>query len=239
MTFLSAFLLGILASAHCAAMCSGLHQAVQPSGLLLSKERLAQHVVALNAGRIFSYVFIGSVLAGFGFAFSELFALQSTTHFARVATAVVLLLIGAQLVLHKTSFFSLLEPVANRIWSAISPLLPKQASDKLAQTFVRGFILGFLPCGLLYAVFLTAALTGEPLRGAEVMMGFGMGTLPSLTLSGLLWLRFKRWFHDKKVRIAGGLFYLMGGVLMLSAPSVVSAEFASNYPGLISLVFCT
>ena len=43
-----------------------------------------------------------------------------------------------------------------------------------------GLCWGFLPCGLVYSVLLTASAAGSPLSGAAVMFAFGLGTLPSM-----------------------------------------------------------
>lgn len=49
-----------------------------------------------------------------------------------------------------------------------------------------GLVLGFLPCGFLYAALMAAAATGQPLAGTLAMIGFGIGTLPALVTVGVL-----------------------------------------------------
>ena len=43
-----------------------------------------------------------------------------------------------------------------------------------------GVCWGFLPCGLVYTVLITAASTGHAAAGAITMIAFGMGTLPAM-----------------------------------------------------------
>jgi uncharacterized protein len=43
-----------------------------------------------------------------------------------------------------------------------------------------GVLLGFLPCGLIYAMLGKAASTGSPVDGALTMFAFGVGTAPAL-----------------------------------------------------------
>jgi sulfite exporter TauE/SafE len=43
-----------------------------------------------------------------------------------------------------------------------------------------GALTPFLPCGLLYGMFLAAIATGTPLGGALVMLAFSLGAVPAL-----------------------------------------------------------
>jgi len=51
-----------------------------------------------------------------------------------------------------------------------------------------GFCSPLLPCGPLYMIFGLAFFSGNPLRGAEFAIGFGLGTIP------LLWLAQSQFF---------------------------------------------
>lgn len=48
-----------------------------------------------------------------------------------------------------------------------------------------GLVLGFLPCGLVYAALAAALASGRPLAGALAMIAFGLGTVPALSAVGL------------------------------------------------------
>jgi uncharacterized protein len=48
-----------------------------------------------------------------------------------------------------------------------------------------GVVLGFLPCGFLYAALTTTAASGSPLLGALGMLAFGLGTVPALVAVGV------------------------------------------------------
>jgi sulfite exporter TauE/SafE len=52
--------------------------------------------------------------------------------------------------------------------------------------YVLGVVLGFLPCGLLYAALAAAAATADPLAAGMAMLGFVLGTMPMLLGIGLL-----------------------------------------------------
>jgi uncharacterized protein len=57
-----------------------------------------------------------------------------------------------------------------------------------------GVVLGFLPCGLLYAAIGAAAATSDPIAAAMSMAAFTFGTFPMLWLVGYLggWAQ-RRW----------------------------------------------
>jgi sulfite exporter TauE/SafE len=52
--------------------------------------------------------------------------------------------------------------------------------------YALGVVLGFLPCGLLYAALGAAAATADPIAAAAGMFGFVLGTMPMLVAIGLL-----------------------------------------------------
>jgi sulfite exporter TauE/SafE len=73
-------------------------------------------------------------------------------------------------------------------------------------------MLGFLPCGLLYALIVTATASGSPLRGSLIMASLGLGTLPAMLFVGstasLITARVKGMFF----RMVGLFVALMGGM---------------------------
>ena len=54
-----------------------------------------------------------------------------------------------------------------------------------ARGFALGVVLGFIPCGLLYAAIGTAATSGNALAGAIAMLCFTLGTIPVLIAVGV------------------------------------------------------
>lgn len=52
-------------------------------------------------------------------------------------------------------------------------------------TYVRGVLLGFMPCGLLYAALMMAATTANPLLGMVLMLVFVVGTIPALLVAAV------------------------------------------------------
>jgi len=54
-----------------------------------------------------------------------------------------------------------------------------------ALTYLRGVMLGFMPCGLLYAALMMAATLANPLAGMLAMWLFVLGTVPALLVASV------------------------------------------------------
>ena len=67
----------------------------------------------------------------------------------------------------------------------IRPLSRFLSSASVGHRFVLGLLLGFLPCGLVYAALLRALATGSALWGAATMAAFGAGTCGALLAVGI------------------------------------------------------
>jgi hypothetical protein len=75
-------------------------------------------------------------------------------------------------------------------------------------------MLGFLPCGLIYAALLKSVETARPVAGALTMVAFGMGTAVTLFGMGLAssvaGLRMGGWGN----RVAGASILAAGAILV-------------------------
>jgi sulfite exporter TauE/SafE len=78
-----------------------------------------------------------------------------------------------------------------------------------------GLLWGLLPCGLVYGALALSMASGTPLRGALVMLTFGLGTVPALTLVSLLAQKLGRWAAHPQARLAVGLVMLTMGLVQL------------------------
>ena len=203
-----AFTTALFGSGHCIGMCGGLVAA-----LSLSKEGKRGGVLfhlLYNAGRIVTYTFIGLLVGWLGsmMAYKETFA--SVTRFLLLGSDLFVIILG----LGTAGAFSKLD---------IMRLEFPGPTQKITQTVSRlrelppglsalplGLIMGFLPCGFLYAMAITAAQTASMKSGAIVMLLFGLGTAPALLLFGSSahWLGTKA--RSWMLKIAGVMVALMG-----------------------------
>jgi sulfite exporter TauE/SafE len=87
-----------------------------------------------------------------------------------------------------------------------------------ATLYPLGLLLGVLPCGVSWTIFLAAAGTGGPVPGLVLALAFGLGTVPGLLLVGaasaLLGQRARGWLaRGAGLLVAGlGLLFLLRGL---------------------------
>jgi sulfite exporter TauE/SafE len=77
-----------------------------------------------------------------------------------------------------------------------------------------GALLGFLPCGLIYAMLAKAASSGSAAWGALVMLAFGFGTVPALLLVAFFADLFSITLREKLVRVSGVLLAVLGAITL-------------------------
>jgi sulfite exporter TauE/SafE len=201
--FSAALVTGFLGSGHCAGMCGALVAA-----LGLCRRSLATQLL-YQAGRIAAYAFLGYAVGWIGFAAAQ-GRLQAPGRALMIAGDVLVVLLGlaSAAAWGRLDALAVAVPGASRALGLAVRLLGRLPAALSALPL--GFALGFIPCGLLYSVLLTSGLTGDPVRGARVMVGFGLGTAPALVLFGgaasLLGVKARAWMG----RAAGVGVALMG-----------------------------
>ena len=205
--FLTLFLVGLLGGTHCAGMCGGIvgALAVQTPG---GRPAFTIHL-AYNAGRIASYGIAGLIAGTLGQVAGTLLPLQRGLY---LLASLMLVAMGVYL-LGATGVLASVERVGNRLWVLVQPatrrFMPVRGA---AQAFPLGMLWGWLPCGLVYSALTTALASSSALRGALLMLAFGLGTLPNLLLAGLLLARFRRFAQAAVTRNVAGLLVLGFGL---------------------------
>jgi uncharacterized protein len=165
----TAFLLGLVGSLHCAAMCGPLVIAV--SGARGAGSAFATSRLVYNSGRIATYCAIGLLFGAVG----KTFVLAGVHRWLSLGAGAAILL-GLLL----STRFALKTPLARlvvKLKSIFGRLLQRPT---LASQFLLGSLNGLLPCGLVYIAAAGAATTLNPVGGALHMAAFGAGTLPMM-----------------------------------------------------------
>ncbi len=214
---LSIFLIGLFGSVHCFGMCGGIVGAFNMS---TPQRQPLQQIVAFNAGRIGSYMLAGAIAGGISGSLQIWLDITSVQKAGYALANLLLVLLGLTLMgsLHGLAW---LESLGGHIWRHIQPrmkyLLPV---DRPAKAFLLGGLWGWVPCGMVYSVLLTAMLSSSAWTGAQIMLAFGLGTLPALLsmgllTQGLLAQGLRGWTRRRGVRTAAGVIVLLFGVLGL------------------------
>ncbi len=225
-SLLPIFLVGLLGGVHCVGMCGGIVSAFAvatprrpfpvavtaslPAALADSGSR----VLAFNAGRIGSYMIAGVIAGMIGSvpAMIQIASIQIATYWL---ANLMLVALGLSL-MNVWHGLSRVESIGQLVWKRVQPLMRKLIPvQHPLQAFALGGLWGWVPCGMVYSVLMTALLTGSAWQGALVMLVFGLGTLPLLLTMGLAGTSIQPLLQRPAVRIVAGLLVLVFGLLGL------------------------
>lgn len=176
----TALLAGLLGSGHCFGMCGGIAGGLGAMSASSRRGEMLLSATLFNLGRVLTYAFLGGLLAVLVGGAGSALQTPAWGQWLRVATSVLILLIGLRY-LFDWNALAVIERAGGGLWRRISPLAMKAASRPGPMgRLALGASWGFLPCGLVYTMLLTAASMGHFVGGAVVMLAFGLGTLPSM-----------------------------------------------------------
>jgi len=228
----SAFVMGVASGVHCIGMCGGIVAAfstqtsivriVRDNSMLRERPRLSL-LVPFNLGRVGAYAIAGAIAGAVGGAGAYAAGAIDLQVWLFVVANAMLVLVGLYLA-GLSPVLAKLETLGGPLWKHVRPLaasfLPAHTP---ARAFIAGSLWGWLPCGLVYAMLVTAVAAGSPTRGALAMIAFGLGTLPNLVLAGLAVSRMHRLAtHPALRRIAGGVVLGFGLIGLARAADVAA-----------------
>jgi sulfite exporter TauE/SafE len=212
----TAFLAGLLGSAHCLGMCGGISGLFAMHSSVRGLRRQLPMALIYNAGRLASYMVLGFAIGMLGSRIGSLTPTAAGP--VRLVAGVVIILIGLQIAFNIRAL-AFLEKVGGIAWSRISPLAGRLLPvTSLPRALGLGLLWGLLPCGLVYSVLLVAAASAHAVDGAMIMLAFGIGTTPAMLLTGLGAARLAQLMQDRRTRLGAGLLIVMLGILTLFMP---------------------
>ncbi len=213
------FVVGLLTSIHCVAMCGGINmsQCIAPTGTGgVSQTNLAAQTsdkpsakvmpsLLYNAGRVISYTIVGGIVGVIG----------SVISFSGWARGVVAVLSGIFMVVMGVSMLGIF-PWINKI----IPRMPRFLQAKAGTVrqgkgpFIVGLLNGLMPCGPLQAMQLYALGTGSFFAGALSMFLFSLGTVPLMFGLGALSSLLSSKFTARMMKVSAALVLLLGLVMV-------------------------
>lgn len=197
------FIIGVMTSFHCAAMCGGI-------SIGTAAEGKSGAALEYNAGRVISYTVTGGIVGALGRAFCI-----STS-----AKGMMQLIAGGFMIimaLNLVGCFSFLR--------ALSPRLPKGLNRIFAgrrSPLIIGLLNGLMPCGPLQGMQLYALSSGSWYMGALSMLCFALGTLPLMLGVGLLSGRLNK-KHTRYVQVFSAMLVAALGIGMLQSGAALAA----------------
>ncbi|MHB1213767.1 MAG: sulfite exporter TauE/SafE family protein [Thiobacillus sp.] len=208
-SLLTALLAGLLGGVHCVGMCGGIVAAFsfRADG---SSPPFRLHL-AYNLGRVSSYVLFGALAGALG-ASLKLTGFMPVQTMLYVLAQAVMILLGLYLA-GFNRWVLIFERAGGGLWRRIKPLFQKLLPVRsLPQAVLAGMAWGWLPCGLVYSVLVSALAAGSATSGAALMLAFGLGTLPNLLGMGLFARQIQPFMQQLWVRRAAGLMVAGFGV---------------------------
>ena len=188
---------------HCLGMCGPLAGSLALAAGRSGPAAAAAGQAAYHAGRITTYATLGAVLGATGAFVDVAGRLAGVASAIAVLAGVLMVALGLGAAGIAGPLRRLEARAAGRVLRAARGVLEGGGPGRL---YPVGLVLGLLPCGLSWSMFLAAAGTGGLASGLAVALAFGLGTLPALALAGaagaLLGAR------------ARGLLYRAGGALV-------------------------
>lgn len=183
---LTAALMGLAGTPHCAAMCGAGCAAVARR---CTPQAPARGVAGVVLGRLVAYAAAGALAASLVGGLRWLAGAAGWLRPAWTGLQVFLLLLGLWMLVRGAL------PAGLAAWleQRGRPDLPDGAArirlPGEVQAAAWGLLWPALPCGLLHAALLVAAVASSPIEGALVMGVFALSSALGLVLGPVLWLR--------------------------------------------------
>lgn len=169
-TYTMLFLTGLLTSIHCVSMCGAINLIAT---LNQNSQNRFERPLKYNLGRLISYTILGGIAGLFG----------SILTINNIISGIIITIAGLAM------FVMSLEMLGFFRIPRIKFLTPKH--KKISDPFLIGLLNGLMPCGPLQAMQLYALSTSSMLKGALSMFLFGLGTMPLMLLTSVIFTNLK------------------------------------------------
>jgi sulfite exporter TauE/SafE/copper chaperone CopZ len=255
MSFGVLFVVGLLTSVHCVAMCGGINMSqcvsyrsvsiadipvsidnrtddgISTGRAVSSKISMGRLIPSIlyNGGRVVSYTVIG------GFAGS----LGSAVSFSGAAKGIVAVISGLFMVIMGLNMLNIFPWLRK-----LTPRMPKIFGEKVSNgsrkygPFIVGLLNGLMPCGPLQSMQLYALGTGSFAAGALSMFMFSIGTVPLMFGLGVLSSILTGKFTHRMLK-ASAILVTALGIVMIGRGLVLSGvdtAFAASREGNIARI---
>ena len=217
------FIIGLLTSVHCLAMCGGINlsQCIPQAAKQGQEGRMASLRPSLlyNIGRVISYTVVGGIVG----------ALGSVISFSGSFKGIVQLVAGIFMVIMGLNMLNIFPWLRK-----FNPRMPKIFAKNINQKknsnspLYVGLLNGLMPCGPLQAMQLYALSTGDPMKGALSMFLFSLGTVPLMFGLGVLSSILSQKFTKKVMSVGAVLVVVLGVSMFNNGLSLSGFAFAAS-----------
>lgn len=162
------FMTGLLTSIHCISMCGSINLVATVNN---DNKRSIKRPLLYNIGRIISYTIIGGLVGLVGKIIS----------FNNIVNGIIIILASMVMLLMSLTMLNVIKVKFKFIKYKVSNRNP----------FIIGLLNGLMPCGPLQAMQIYALSTGSVLKGTLSMLLFGLGTVPLMLVTGVIFSSLK------------------------------------------------
>lgn len=204
------FIVGLLTSVHCIAMCGGINLS---QSLGRNDNNRFASTLSYNLGRILSYSLIGFVMGGIGYLIGS----GTEVGISTTMQGMLKVIAGIFTIIMAINMLDIF-PWFKRINISVPKPIARFVIEKRAKTklpLLVGFLNGFMPCGPLQSMWIVALASANPVEGSLSMFFFALGTLPLMMGLGSL----VAWLGDKYTKVmmkAGGIVVAVLGIALIS-----------------------
>ncbi len=213
------FIVGLLTSVHCIAMCGGINLS---QSIINSKnnDKILKANLSYNIGRVISYTLIGGIVGLIG----------SVISFKGAFKGIIAIIAGIIMIIMSINMLGIFAPLRKfniRMPKKLAGVLNKIKNGK--SSFVIGLLNGFMPCGPLQSMQIYALSTGSFWGGATSMFLFSLGTVPLMFGFGAIASKLNKKFANKMLTVSAIIIFILGLVMLknglsLSGINVVSSS---------------
>jgi len=206
------FSIGLFGSTHCIGMCGGILSALSIAiSNKQSNNKKNKYCILYNIGRISMYVIIFIILSIISNLLDKATS-EITIKILRIISGFLLVIIG----LYLSNFWSgiiYLEKVGLFFWNSISILIKFIVPvNSYIKAYILGLIWGLIPCGLVYTTILLALVNTNFNFSLVLIIFFGIGTLPAMMMTGIIYTKYSFLFLDKNIKYFFGIFIILFGI---------------------------
>lgn len=199
------FVIGLLTSVHCVAMCGGINlsQCISQTGLDKNNKLAALRPSFLyNLGRVIAYTAVGGIVGALGTVLTLTGAFRGMI---QLFAGVFMVIMGINML----GVFPWMRKLMPRMPRIFTQKINSQKS-KSKNPLIVGLLNGLMPCGPLQAMQIYALSTGSAINGAFSMFLFSLGTVPLMFGLGALSSVLTKKFTGKVMTVGATLVVVLG-----------------------------
>ena len=212
------FIVGLLTSVHCIAMCGGINlsqcipEADDDNGKT-PKNKIIFPSLLYNTGRVISYSVIGFLLGGMGMLLTG----EGRMGIPLLLQGILKIIAGLFMVImgiNMLGWIPLLRKFQIRFPQRLVDKINKKRRRENRPFFI-GLLNGLMPCGPMQSMQIIALGSGNPVAGAAAMLMFSLGTVPLMLGFGSMVSALGKKYTKIVMRV-GSVLVVVLGLAMLS-----------------------